>query len=254
MLEISSVENSLIKDLKKLKDKKYRQKNKMFIAEGYKFLDYTDNICYILIREDISTNKSILEKIKNINCEKIKLTEKVYKSLSSQVNSQGIIVVYSKKDYNNNLSNNIVVLDEITDPGNLGTIIRIIDAVGIKDLILTENSVDVYNEKVIRSTMGSIFSANIIYMSKKELINYLLANNYNVITTKLIDKSVSYTDMKISDKNAFVFGNESRGVSDELSYISSQNIVIPIYGNAESLNVSVAAAIILYKFREIKKG
>ena len=221
---IESKENKLIKFLKKLKQKKYRDNEAQFLAEGHKFLDYGTVPEIIVVRE-----------------------------LSSQENSQGIIIVYSKKNNDLNcLSNNLVILDDVADPGNLGTIIRLCDATNFKDIILTKGTVDAYNEKVIRATMGSILNVNLFYLEKQEIIKILKENNYSVIATYLDKEALPYNKIKLKEKNAVIFGNEGRGICDEFINISDCKTIIPILSNTESLNVAVSSAIILYKFREIE--
>ena len=115
-----------------------------------------------------------MEKLDRFECKKILVNEKIFQELSSQENSQGIIIVYSKKNNDLNcLSNNLVILDDVADPGNLGTIIRLCDATNFKDIILTKGTVDAYNEKVIRATMGSILNVNLFYLEKQEIIKIL---------------------------------------------------------------------------------
>ena len=150
------------------------------------------------------------------------------------------------------INDDVVVLDKIQDPGNLGTIIRVVDAVGLKDIILTKGSVDCYNEKVVRSSMGSIFNLNIIYLDEEELLGYLTRNNYKLIVTALEENSISYTDIKVEEKNAIVFGSEGNGVSSSFLKLANEVVMIPIYGSAESLNVAMASGIMLYKFKELK--
>ena len=250
---IESKENKLIKSLKKLKQKKYRDSENKFLAEGYKFLDYNYSPEIIIIREDIYQSNFYFEKINEFSCKKIVVTRKIFEELSSQKNSQGIIILYNKKT--NDLkspSNNLVILDDVSDPGNLGTIIRICDATNFKDIILTKGTVDAYNEKVIRATMGSILNVNLFYLEKQEIIKLLKENNYSIIATYLDKEALPYNKIKLKEKNAVIFGNEGRGICDEFVSISDCKTVIPILSNTESLNVAVASAIILYKFREIE--
>ena len=131
----------------------------------------------------------------------------------------------------------------MSDPGNLGTIIRICDATNFKDIILTKGTVDAYNEKVIRATMGSILNVNLYYLEKSEIINFLKENNYSIIP---------YNKIELKEKNAIVFGNEGNGISSHFINITDYKTIIPILSNTESLNVAVATGIILYKFREIE--
>lgn len=250
---IESKENKLIKFLKKLKQKKYRNKENKFLAEGYKFLDYHYPPDMIVIRKDIHQSNFYLNNISKFSCKKIIVTDKIFQELSTQENSQGIIILYSKK--NNSLkndSNNLVILDDVSDPGNLGTIIRICDATNFKDIILTRDSVDAYNEKVIRATMGSILNVNIYYLEKQEIIKFLKENNYFIISTYLDKTAISYNKIKLKEKNAIIFGNEGNGISRDFINMTDCKTIIPILSNTESLNVAVATGIILYKFREIE--
>ena len=249
---INSLENNTIKKIKKLKIKKYREEEQLFIAEGRKFLDFTFEPEIIVFRENYETAGEIEEKLEKFQCRKIIVSEKVFGQLTSQENSQGVIVVYPYiKGSLEKLQKNIVVLDKIGDPGNLGTIIRVADAAGFKDIILTKGSVDCYNEKVVRSSMGSILNMNILYMEEEELITFLKREGYKIEVTALDKDSVSYTEMKLTERNAIVFGSEGDGVSQNFLKMCDEKIIIPIYGIAESLNVAMACGIILYKTKEI---
>lgn len=249
---INSLENNTIKKIKKLKIKKYREEEQLFIAEGRKFLDFTFEPDMIVFRENYDITKEIKLKLEKFQCRKIVVSEKLFAQLTSQENSQGVIVVYPYIEGTiHKLQNNIIVLDKIGDPGNLGTIIRVADAAGFKDILLTKGSVDCYNEKVVRSSMGSILNMNIMYMEEAELITFLKRGNYKIEVTALDKDSVSYTKMKLAEKNAIVFGSEGDGVSRNFLKICDEKIIIPIYGIAESLNVAMASGIILYKTKEM---
>ncbi|MFK4784634.1 TrmH family RNA methyltransferase [Fusobacterium sp. MFO224] len=251
MLYINSKENNTFKKIKKLKQKKYREQANLFLAEGIKFLDFDEVPKYILVDESFDY-KNIEEKIERFDCEKIILPSSLFSIISSQENSQGIILVYSyeSKDIEN-IDNNVIILDKVSDPGNLGTIIRTVDAAGFKDIILTKGSVDCYNEKTIRSTMGSIFNVNLYYVDDKALILFLKENGYRMISATLEKDSVLYNKMNIEKKNAIIFGNEGNGISRNMIDASDEKVIIPIYGSAESLNVAMACGIILYKAKEL---
>ncbi|WP_304205886.1 RNA methyltransferase [Fusobacterium perfoetens] len=249
MLQISGKDNVLFKKVKKLKQKKYREIEQLFLAEGVKFLDFSTTPNYIFIDEEFDLSL-IEQELEKFQCEKYILSSGLFSQLSSQENSQGVILVYSYEKYSlDNLENNI--LDKVSDPGNLGTIIRTVDAAGFKDIILTTGSVDCYNEKVIRSTMGSIFNARLRYMNEDEMVMFLKDKDYRLISTALDKNSVPYTEIKLKKKNAIIFGNEGNGISKSILAVSDEKVIIPIYGSAESLNVGVACGIILYKIREI---
>jgi TrmH family RNA methyltransferase len=245
---ISSKENSFYKLLKKLKQRKYREKEELFLAEGIKFLELQKEPEYLVIEEGKEAEIKIPD---NLIYKTYILNKKLFKEISYQENSQGLILVYKyNKSLLDEIGNNIIVLDRVQDPGNLGTIIRIVDAAGFKDIFLIKGSADIYNEKTVRSSMGSIFSINIVYMEEMELMDFLKEKGYKMIVTALEDDTIDYDKMGLSQKNAIIFGNEGRGVSDVIINKSDEKIKIPLYGSAESLNVAIATGIILYKVRE----
>ncbi|MGM0509071.1 MAG: TrmH family RNA methyltransferase [Fusobacteriota bacterium] len=244
---ITSKNNKFIKKVKKLKKKKYREKYNMFIAEGEKFLEFDYKPKYAIIDEFYDGTVHI-----DSDIEEYVVKEELFNKISTQKNSQGIILIYDiPENDSNKINNDIVILDKIQDPGNLGTMIRLFDAVGIKDIILLKGTVDQYNDKVVRSTMGSIFNLNFYEMTHKEILDFLKQKEYNIISTDLSEESFEYDKMKLRDKNAIIFGNEGNGISKKLLNISDQKVMIPIYGSAESLNVAVASGIIMYKYKEI---
>ncbi len=251
MIKIESKNNTFFKLLKKLKDRKYREKEQLFLVEGEKILEYSQDVKFYILREDIIDEYKQFDFFQKESC--IVLSQALYKDLSTQENSQGIITICKYKHSKvENFKSDIILLDKIQDPGNLGTIVRIGDAVGIKDFILIKGTVDIYNEKVIRSTMGSIFSINFVYMDELEALKYLKERAYCIISSTLNENSINYTDMIVKEKNVLVFGNEGQGISKIFQENSDQYIKIPIYGNAESLNVAVATGIIVYKYKELK--
>lgn len=249
---INSLDNSTIKKIKKLKQRKYREEEKKFLAEGRKFLDFTYTPDLIILKENFEDFENITTKLEKFNCRKIIVNDKIFKELTSQENSQGVILVYPHCETNiEKINNNIIVLDKIQDPGNLGTIIRVADAAGFKDIILSKGSVDCYNEKCVRSSMGSIFNMNIVYMEELQLIHFLKEKKYKFLVTALENNSIEYTDITLNEKNAIIFGSEGNGVSDNFLKAADKTVIIPIYGSAESLNVAMASGIILYKVREL---
>ncbi|CAM3250928.1 RNA methyltransferase [Streptobacillus felis] len=249
---IVSTDNRYYKLIKKLKEKKYRDESGVFLAEGEKFLEEQKNFSKIIVKESKYSyyeSKYGISKFENLTV----LSDKLFDSISTQDNSQGLIFIYSKHSSNlSELKGDLIILDAIQDPGNIGTIIRTLVATGYRTLILTKSSVDVYSPKVVRATMGGIFNVNIIYEDKEKIIDFLKNNNYNIISTALSKESIDYRNVElISDKNAYIFGNEGGGVSNEFLDISNQKAIIPIYGNIESLNVSIALGVFLYKMREM---
>ncbi len=251
MIKIESKNNAFFRKLKKLKEKKFREKEQLFLAEGRKILEYTDNVAYYVIDEENEDQYSNCGFYDLNTC--IVLKTNLFKEVSSQENSQGIISICRYNDFSKQvMANDIIVLDKVQDPGNLGTIIRTGEAAGINNFIMIKGTVDIYNEKVIRSTMGSIFEINYIYMDEMEAVTYLKNSNYNIISSTLNEKSIDYRKMNLKIKNALVFGNEGKGISKIIEEYSNEFIKIPILGKAESLNVAIAAGVIIYKYQELK--
>ena len=224
---IASSDNKFYKLLKKLDKKKYRDENSIFKAEGEKFLNENINFNKIIVKEskfDYFDKKYEISKHDNLTI----LKDSLFDEVSTQENSQ--------------------------DPGNAGTIIRTMIAANFQNLILTKGSVDVYNPKTVRATMSGIFKLNIIYETPEKIVKFLNDKNYLKIATALHEDSVSYEKIELRENNAFIFGHEGGGVSEYLIENSDIKAIIPIYGNIESLNVSVATGIFLYKMREKLQG
>lgn len=250
---IVSPDNKYYKLLKKLDKKKYRDENNIFKAEGEKFLNEGINFNKIFVKEskyEYFNDKYLISNHDNLTI----LKDDLFDEVSTQENSQGIIFLYSKNLNNiDDITSDVVILDDIQDPGNIGTIIRTMIATNFKNLILTKGSGDVYNPKTVRATMGGIFKLNIIYETPENIVKFLKEKKYQTIATALHDDSVSYEKIELKEKNAFIFGNEGGGVSNYLIENSDIKAIIPIYGEIESLNVSVASGVFLYKMRELKK-
>ncbi len=251
---IASPDNKFYKLLKKLDKKKDRDENSIFKAEGEKFLSENINFNKIIVME---TKFEYFEEKYEIYRQynfKILMDNLLYE-VSTQENSQGIIFLYSKNlNTIEDIQGDVVILDDIQDPGNAGTIIRTMIAANFQNLILTKGSVDVYNPKTVRATMSGIFKLNIIYETPEKIVEFLNNKNYLKIVTALHEDSISYEKIELRENNAFIFGHEGGGVSEYLIENSDIKAIIPIYGNIESLNVSVATGIFLYKMREKLQG
>lgn len=262
MLEIKSNKNSTIKYIKSLSKKRNRWENKSFIIEGFKIIEEAirenidiKNIVFNNSFFHIEENHSFLKEIED-RYKLIKVEDNVFKEISDTENPQGILAVvdFDIRDLNDikSLENpTLLFLDEVQDPGNLGTIIRSADAFSLDGLILGKGSVDPYNTKVVRSTMGSIFRTPMYFCDDSyDCIKFLKENNFKIVTTSPEGQSV-YKYKNIG-ANIFVIGNESRGVDEKIIHICDQNIKIPMTGKAESLNVGVAASIIMYENMKLK--
>lgn len=252
---ITSKDNEQIKHIRKLKEKKYRDEYKEYVIEGVKLIKEAigekANIKTIVACDDCVKNEEIdpkvMYEIAKYNC--IYAEEKVFKSISDVQNHQGLLAVMSKEeeekiDFSEDI---IVVLDDIQDPGNLGTILRTIDSAGLKQIIVSKKSGDVYNPKVVRSTMGAILRVNVIESENLvETLNLLKKHKYEIVATSLgTNKSIYDINYK---KKAIVIGNEANGVSKKVLDLADEKVIIPMLGKTESLNAAVATGIITYEY------
>ena len=146
--------------------------------------------------------------------------------------------------------NDILILDKIQDPGNLGTILRTADAAGISTVICTKGTTDIYSPKVVRSAMGSLMHLKILFIDDYESLNILKKNGYKIISSSL-ENALDYNVLStIQSKIAIVLGNEANGIDNKLLNLSDLKVKIPLYGAAESLNVGIAGGILMYKLKE----
>lgn len=259
---ISSKDNEKVKYTKSLLKTKNRNKENKFIIEGYRILtlaiECNVDLDYVFINEDFEKKKEHLDFINILNNKNVKIyktTNKIFGELIDTENTQGILAVvgFKNRDIDNNIKNShkfVLILDRIQDPGNMGTIIRTADAAGVDAIINLKGCVDIYNPKVIRSTMGSIFDMNIIHATQEDTLRVLKNNNFEIVSSFLNTENY-YNEVNYKDKVALVIGNEANGVNDELIKESDTLVKIPIYGNAESLNAAISSAILMY---EIKKS
>ena len=234
----TSIDNKRIKEIKKLNDKKYRDINNLFLVEGeHLILEAFKNgvLESVVLKEDGNFD---------IDCEKIYVSDKVMNYIS-EVNSPTMIGI-CKKITNNNIGNKVLILDDIQDPGNLGTIIRSSVAFNIDTIILSKNSVDVYNSKVLRATQGMIFNINIIQDDLDEVIGNLKKKNYTIYGTN-VKNGKSIKSIEKRKKFAIIMGNEGRGVKSSILDLCDEYIYINMNDKCESLNVAVATSIILYE-------
>ena len=257
MQEIFSNQNPLIKEIKSLSKKKYRWENRLFIIEGIKIIEEAIinevKIKYIIISDSFfgTVEGDSFYQERKFTYNFVKLNNNLFKSISDTENPQGIMAIcefnlwdLSEIDFNSKLS--IIFLDGIQDPGNMGTIIRTADAFKIDGLILGEGSVDPYNSKVVRSTMGSIFRVP-LYICKDSLKTLLefKNNGFYILVTSLDGDSIY--DIEFDKKLICVIGNEANGVDHGIQDLADKKIKIPMPGDAESLNAGVAASIIMYE-------
>ena len=256
MQQITSKENKIIKHIIKLKEKKYRKEYNEYIIEGAKIVQEAiqekAKIKQIIISENaINTDliqNHLKEELQKIDY--IQVPSKIFKLISEVEKPQGILAIIEKEKQEENIDVNqdiILALDDLQDPGNLGTIIRTADSVGLKQILISKGTTEAYNPKVIRSTMGAIFRVQIIECENlKETLKRLQKNNFKIMVTDLnTDKSIY--DIKLQ-KKVIIIGNEANGVSEEIKNIADTRAIIPMFGKTKSLNASIATGVILYEY------
>ena len=239
---ISSLQNERIKNLSKLLDKKYRDIEGKFLVEGKNLVEeaFKSGLLLEVIKCD-----DVLE---DYDVQTTLVTYEVIKKLSNTIHPQRIIGVVKKVE-EKELGNKVLILDDIQDPGNLGTIIRSSLAFNIDSIVLSNNSVDMYNDKVIRSSEGMFFHINIVRRDLFELIDKLKEDNYEILGTS-VSVGMYVDKVELNNKYALIMGNEGNGVHEEILDMCDNYLYIPMNNKVESLNVAVATSIILYEFNK----
>ncbi|RFU65947.1 TrmH family RNA methyltransferase [Peribacillus glennii] len=248
---IESVKNPKVKQWKKLLTKKERDKTGEYLIEGFHLVEEAlkeDNLVGQVI---LSQNIDVPVHLKLDGIEVIYATNEVLKAISDTETPQGIAAVCKRKQTQLDDLNpqKLLLIDAVQDPGNIGTMIRTADAAGMDAVILGEGCADLYNPKTIRSTQGSLFHLPVLKGNLAETVEWIKNRNIPVYGTAL-EGAVSYEETEKSEAFALLVGNEGQGVSKDLLDMATQNLYIPIYGKSESLNVGVAAGILMYHMRK----
>lgn len=255
MERISSKDNSLIKHLRKLKEKKYRDEYGEYIIEGIKLIkeavQENVDIKHIVVCDGCDNTEMIESHLKYemAKLDFVYVPENIFKMISDVESPQGVLAVIGKPNKEEiNLDEDIILaLDDIQDPGNLGTILRTADSVGLKQILVSKGTADSFNPKVVRSTMGAIFRVKVIQREDlKNTLKDLQQKDYKIICTSLKTKKSIY-DVEYK-KKVIVIGNEANGVSKDILNIADEKVIIPMLGKTESLNASVATGVILYEY------
>lgn len=253
IINITSTSNETIKYFISLNDKKTRMNAKRFIVEGYHLVNEASKTN--LLEAIISTDEKELKKINNVK--RYLVNDAIINKIATTKNPQNILGIVKMLDHNiTNLvpiikenKTKLIMLDDVNDPGNLGTIIRTAAGLGYDGIIMSPNTVDLYNEKVIRSTQGVMFKIPIIKANLQEVIKMLKKEKVFCIGTALTNaKDVKHITKK--DKFAICLGNEAKGISKEVLDNMDENVKIAMKNDVESLNVSIAAGIIMYEIME----
>ncbi len=235
--EIKSRQNEQIKRIVKLNDSKYRNEVKEFKVDGFHMFE-------MAMQAGLVKEIYVLKPIKDVDIPQFVVSKEVMEKISSTKSPQGIVSVCKMSEKKEVKNDKVLYLDDVSDPGNLGTILRTALAFNFLDVVLSENCCSIYNDKVLQASQGAIFKLNIV--SGKKLKD-LKAKSYQVLATE-IKGSISLKDVKIKDKFVLVLGNEAHGVSQEILTLADQRVRIDIE-NIESLNVAIAGAIAMYSLK-----
>ena len=256
MKEITSIQNSYIKELLKLQEKSRERKKKgLFIIEGKREISLAISANYkfdtILYFEDLISEQEILH-LFNANVNRIIISKEVYQKLAYRDSTEGIIAVAKAKDFSlENIKFKtktplILVAEGIEKPGNIGALLRTADAANVAAVFIANPKSDLYNANIIRSSVGCVFTNQIAVGSSKEIVVFLLENKIQMYATTL-QNSNEYHKENYTLATAIVVGTEATGLTTVFREEATQNINIPMQGQIDSMNVSVAAAIVLFE-------
>lgn len=252
---ITNSSNAQIKNVIALQKKsKARNEQDVFVVEGIKmFMELPkERIVSVFVSESFLGENGQKTLLKGVKYECV--SDKVFKEISDTFTPQGILAVvrqyhYSFEDLMNNAGKApmLMVLEELQDPGNLGTILRTGEGAGITGVIMSKGCVDIYNSKVIRSTMGTVFRVPFMYADDLPGIIQAIKEKCTVYAAYLKDSRYRYDECDYTKGTAFIIGNEAKGLSAEIAGLADERIIIPMQGQVESLNAAVAASILMYE-------
>lgn len=247
--KIESSSNAVFKNTKKLLNSRDRRKSRLFITEGYRSV--CDACRHNAPIEYIIVNEAYSQECFDDKYRVYRFSDKLFEEISSTVNSQGIIAVVRFIDRDaaylkEAQLSGVVYLDSVADPGNMGTILRTADAMGIDAVVLSKGCVDIYNPKVVRATMASIFCVPVYYDESGDVLDVLRERGFGIVGT-FVDGAVPVFDARLEGSTVIVMGNEANGISDAVAQKCNVRVTVPMHGGAESLNVSVCCAMVLYE-------
>ncbi len=258
MKQITSIQNQLIKDIFQLQEKsKARKKAGLFVIEGIREIEiaikndfevYQLLICFDLFDADKLNN--LKRKLSNAT-DLIEISKEVYQKIAYRESTEGVIAVAKTKDHSLatiQLPENplIVVLESLEKPGNIGAVLRTADAANIDAVFIADPKTDLYNPNIVRSSVGAVFTNKIVTATSTEIINYFKNSNI-AIYSAILQEAVSYYSVDFKQGSAIVMGTEATGLSDIWREESKSNIIIPMEGQIDSMNVSVAAAVLIFE-------
>lgn len=241
--------------IRQLQQKKFREETGQYLVEGWKSIDEAVNagvpIETIVYDEMNADQERLLAKFEKHAKQVLSASRRDIDSLSDTVTSQGVLAVVAKFDPEKHIAtintdaHLIVALDGINDPGNLGTIIRTCDWFGVDGIVIGRHSVELYNPKVVRATMGSLFHLPVVpEVNLSEFLTRSKKNGFGIVSTEIAE-SEDIRTTKLPARSVIVIGSESHGVSEQISSLADTRLSIPRFGKAESLNAAIACGIIL---------
>ena len=236
----TSTQNEKIKSYRKLNIKKYREESGLFLVEGQHLVEeaYKKGILKeLLVKEGYSFSLDVPTYF---------LSDNVMKFISCLDNPPTIMGVCKKQEFSDIISDKVLILDNIQDPGNLGTIIRSAVAFNIDTIILSEDTVDLYNSKVIRASQGMLFKTNFLIKKLSNFIPELQKQGYKIYATN-VKNGKSLKSVEKTNKFAIIMGNEGNGVKEDILSLADEFLYIDMNKECESLNVAIATSIILYE-------
>ncbi|MGE5614195.1 MAG: TrmH family RNA methyltransferase [Bacillota bacterium] len=258
MIRLTGSSNPVIKEVRSLKNRSAREKKGIFFIEGSRFvaeaLKESADILYIIMSDTFLAGhgkEELADMIEKSSIRCYEVPESLFGSISDTQTPQGILAVLrlQKKALDEAVLGNgmLVVMDMVKDPGNMGTIIRTADAAGCAGVIVTDGCVDVFNPKVLRSTMGSIFHIPVYHCGNVEEALMKVKESGFLVCASHLEGTVDIFDVDLTGNVALVVGSEAEGISGTAARNADLLVRIPMLGRAESLNVSVAAGIMMFE-------
>lgn len=258
---ITSASNEKIKEVKKLvKSSRERNEHGVYIVEGVRMFREIPEDCLAEVYVSETFEDKYAKELSKFSVEPCIVADKVFNSMSDTNTPQGVLALVKMKRYslddiccgNNGCKPFILIIERLQDPGNLGTIIRAAEGAGVTGILLSGDSVDIYNPKVVRSTMGSVFRMPVC-ISKDFIsdINLIRKNGITIYGAHLDGRD--FYNKNLTKACGFLIGNEGNGLSDEVSALSDELIKIPMMGKVESLNAATSAAVISYEVLRQRK-
>lgn len=254
-MKITSLQNSVVKQIVSLQEKsKLRKQNGVFIVEGLREISLAKQSGYhfqkILFQPEIISKEKIISVLGEQSLYEV--SQQVYQKIAYRGSTEGVLAIAQVKNHQLESigfqsENPLVLVAEAPEkPGNIGALLRTADAAGVDAVLIANLKTDLYNPNIIRSSVGCVFSTQIATASSSEIISFLKERNFQIFCAAL-SASVGYHTADFTQASAIVVGTEDTGLSDEWLSNSTQNIIIPMSGKIDSMNVSVAAAIITFE-------